>query len=531
MYFIAKLIILILVPQIYKSQKLELRNLQEDPIVLIKLKSCKIQTGVIRIVHPINLTSLETTIELISKIVSNKLNDKLELYNIIDQKYKKLINNFHQIKPTSSTRHKRWDTLGSAWKWLAGNPDAEDLRVINGSMNELVDANNQQFMINEQFNKRIELITNTVNRALKNTTIANTIILTEIEMIATIINIDTINTILEDIQDAIIQTKLELTSNKILTIKEILMIKDLLTNQGINITIPDEALQYVTPKIAANKETLLYILQVPKLEEDESMLVMIIPLVINNTIIGTYPQHLIKSKNKIFTTLNHNDFVQKHSQIKEFQDGCIKPLVMGTKSQCNVTAEKETTIQYITEDKLLINNAKNETLHSNCGPSDRKLTGNFLIDFFNCSITFNKKKFQSYEVKSEVQVIQGALHNVEATRYLVSDLNFDLIKQDNIENRKQLKHVYLKQANHHTWIWTLSGGTSVSLVCILILIIHVNIIRRRTNVTIKNTSGASPEISNKEHTTLSLDLLEKYGIKPKTEDALSPPPGGVILTK
>lgn len=531
MHFIRKLLTVTVTLQICFSQKLEIKNLHEDPILLLKFKSCKIQTGVIKIIHPINLTNLEITINSISRIVKNKLDDKLELNKIIQHKYTELVNNFHQIVPKQRLRHKRWDTLGSAWKWMAGTPDAEDLRLINGTMNELINANNQQFHVNEQINRRIEIITNTVNRAMQNTTIANTVILTEIDMIATIINIDTVNTILEDIQDTIIKTKIELASNRILTLTEILKIKDLLVNQGINVTLPDEALQYVTPKIAINKDTLLYILQVPKMEEEDSVILTIIPLVVNNTIIPNYPRHLIKSKQKVFTTLNHKTFVQKHSDIKEFQDNCIRPLVMGTRSQCNVTSETQTTVQYIAEDKLLLINAKNETLYSNCGPNNRELTGNFLVDFFNCTLTFRDKKFHSYEVETEMQVVQGAMHNVQATRQLIASLSVDVLNQENIENRKRLTHVYLRQADHQNWMLTLSGGISVSSISIIILIVYIRIAQRSSTINIKESSKTSSPTSTTLPSTSHSDVLSKYGILPKAEDALSPPPGEVTRAR
>ena len=58
-------------------------------------------------------------------------------------------------------------------------------------------------------------------------------------------HIDTINTILEDIQDAIVRTKVELPSKKILSLKEIMSMRNLLVDQGINITLPDETLKFI----------------------------------------------------------------------------------------------------------------------------------------------------------------------------------------------------------------------------------------------------------------------------------------------
>lgn len=533
MYFVIKLAILIIIPKIYHFQKLEIKNLNDDPILILKTNDCKIQVGSIKVVHPIDLNNIQKTVDSINKFIYNKLddkNDKLDLYKIVKQKCRKLYDNLQQIKPIKHYRQKRWDALGSAWKWLAGSPDAIDLRMIESKMTELVNENNQQIQINNQIDERIRMITDTINKAVTTTNTANKITLSEIEMIAAIINIDNINTILEDIQDAIVKTKIGLASNKVISLKELMMIKDLMTSQGVNITLPEEALQYVIPKVAVNKETLLFILETPKLEEETSLTAMIVPLTVNETIIKEYPQHIVKTKQKLFTTINRNNFVQKYSEIKEFEDECIKPLIMGTKSICNVTAKSETTVRFITEDKLLIDNAKEEILLSDCGPNNRTITGNFLITFHNCTLIVKNKKFQSFEIKSETEEIQGALHNLEITRKLIKSVDIDLIEQQNIQNRKRLTHMNLQQENHKFWIWSLSGGVSISSFGLITLCIYINVRQHMEKSVKKNTQERKPEISKQNEDTTYSNLLIKLGIRTKDEDALPIPPGGVTFT-
>lgn len=509
------------------AQKLEIKSLYDDPILLIKTGHCKIQVGNIKVIHPINLTNIEITVGTINKLIDNKMYDKLELHNIVRQKIKKLHDNLRQIKPIQSTRYKRWDALGSGWKWLAGTPDAEDLRIINNTMNQLIDANNQQVHINQQIDRRIQMITATVNRAIMNSTINNKVILTEIDMLTTIVTIDTVNTILEEIQEAIVRTKVNLPSNKILTLTEIIRIKDLLVNQGIKITLPDEALQFVTPKIAINGETLLYILQVPKLEKETSSTLRIIPLVINNTVIRDHPLYLIRNNQKLYTTLDHKQFVQSHSEIQEFDDNCIKPLIMGTSSHCNVTSQMETEMQFISENKLIINNANNETLHSDCGPSDRKLTGNFLLTFWNCTITIKNRKFQSYELTSELQEIQGALYNINATRQLIKALDINTIKEENTQNRNEIKNVYLEQIKHQNWIWSLSGTVTMTSIGIIALIVYI-VLRSIQPATVK-ISSSTPKSSEREQVNQLSYILKEATNKLKDGDALFSPPGGITF--
>lgn len=133
------------------TSKLEIRNLGNDPLLLIKRKECKIVTGVIKVVHPINLTVIAESITKFNNMPKS-LDKKLPLTKIATRRVETLMYNFYEIKPLERNKKKRWDTLGAAWKWLAGSPDAGDLRLINTSMNELISANNLQVQINDMLN-------------------------------------------------------------------------------------------------------------------------------------------------------------------------------------------------------------------------------------------------------------------------------------------------------------------------------------------------------------------------------------------
>lgn len=87
--------------------------------------------------------------------------------NLILQKSRELVNNLYQIKPTKSRRNKRWDAVGTVWKWIAGSPDAEDLRIINRTFNGLIDENNEQVKVNSMIDTKISEITSTVNKLIE----------------------------------------------------------------------------------------------------------------------------------------------------------------------------------------------------------------------------------------------------------------------------------------------------------------------------------------------------------------------------
>ncbi len=59
-----------------------------------------------------------------------------------------------QLIPTRSKRG--INELGTVWKWLAGTPDHDDFIKIQNKINDLIENNNQQFIINSKLFKEIK---------------------------------------------------------------------------------------------------------------------------------------------------------------------------------------------------------------------------------------------------------------------------------------------------------------------------------------------------------------------------------------
>lgn len=439
-------------------QRLSIKNLQEDPLLVVHEKPCKIQIGTLKIVHPMNMTIIENTIEALTSISHLKLKTN-PLINIVKIKIQQLYTTFYGLKPRKH-RSKRWDVIGTGFKFIAGTPDAQDLRLINYTMNELIGQNNEQVKTNMQLNERITHITDTINKIIENSH-ENKIISDEIETIITIINIDNINRLLDSIQDAVILSKSSLVSNKILSLRELNTIRTLLQDQGVEVNFADEALQFVIPKLALKDDVLLYILNVPQLENTTSNLLRIYPLTTNNRILHQYPTHIVQRGNNLYTTSKPEDFVQKSSFLNELQDECLVPLIHGKKATCNYVEQYETTQKLITENSILISNAKHQILKSNCGPDNRTLNGNFLISFANCTLEFNNQSFQNSELVSEVHTFERAFHNLKIEWKEHKTYDLEKISNTAVSNRQKLNHAYLRQDSLHFKLWTTFGGFSL----------------------------------------------------------------------
>lgn len=467
-----------------QSQELSIRNLHKDLILVQKIGSCRIQTGNIRIIHPINLTDLEITINQLTYLVYQKGKNNHVLNQIGKHKIRELYSNFLQIRPTTHKRIKRWDIIGKAWKWIAGSPDAEDLRIIDQNLNQLINENNHQVKINTQIGNSISELTTAINQVIEKQH-TNQLILDEIDVITTILNIDTINQILINIQEAILFSKMHVTNSKMLSSKEIHLIKTILYNQGVQTEIPEEALNLVTPKIATSENDLLYILHVPELMSEESEIIRIYPVIQNDTIIKDYPQLVIKQNKHLFTTTKPENYVQLNTYIKEFKDSCIQPLIMGNHPNCLMERNKETSAKLISDNQVLITNSKNHELRSDCGPSNRHLFGSFVIAFSNCTITYMDQIFTSKERISEIRTVQGALHDLIINQQISENHDVAKIEKVALLNRNNLDKVSLQQESNLKWIWSLVGGTSLStmlLIFILFLIyFHLKTIQRKAS--------------------------------------------------
>lgn len=371
-------------------------------------------------------------------------------------------------------------------------------------MNEIIDQNNYQYRINESINKRIAQLTGTINQ-MANVINNNKANLEVLDAITIMLNVDVINELLDNIQEAVTLSKISVTLNKMLSTRDVNVIKSTLHEQGIEVNFPDEALQFVTPKIAVKQGDLLYILHVPHLENSTSTVIRIFPLIVDNQIIKSYPSHIIRHGHRLFTTANPRDFVQRSSNIKEFEDECIQNIILGKRSKCNSIFKDETTQQLANENTVIISNAKNHTLSTNCGPEDRNITGNFIVIIRNCTVHFNNQSFTSTEMTVDTELIHGAFHNSFIEWNLHKQHDIATINKTAVSNRQQPNHVYLRQDSLHFKLWTTFGGFSFStilgfvIVGVLIKIIYKN----RTNGTGRSSlrGGLVTEVTEQHEVT------------------------------
>lgn len=491
------------------SQKLEIRKLN-DPLLLLKLTDCRVQTGTIKIIHPINLNRVKQTITDLDFLSTDFLASKAPLSDILHFKLRNLHDNFKLLTP-GEKRSKRWDKLGTAWKWLAGTPDADDLRIISSTLEQLIDNNNMQLLINHQIDNKLHMLTTKMNEVVA---LVNTYTNTsrELEVLKLITSIDAVNKVLEGIQDAVVAAKISLPHSRIFSIDEIARAEQLLTTQGIAVDTYEDVLTLATPKVTTNSETLLYILHLPQLSDLATSL-LVLPITLQGHKLATTPLNLIKLNTELYRTKTPHSTVQLASDIEKFEDDCISPLIFGRNSTCTFIPARNPDVSYILDGKVLVNAAINANLSSTCGPENRTLPGTFLLSLNNCTVNIDDKQFSVSELKTEPQDLFLATYDGTLKKQIVELHNVETLKEEALATRHQLSSLFYRQ-NVVTW----AVFTKTSVLTMLILALVVIPCLRRRHPTIQVTNQPS------QPWQLWMRTLRNK----KNEDVPSTTPGGVM---
>ena len=196
-----------------------IHDITNNPLAVIPLGQARVKTGNIRIIHLIKIDHLEQVLISNDAELKHHVNDN-PLYNIIKLKVNKLHETFNKIRPHAN-RERRWDTIGTIWKWIAGTPDAEDLRVINSTINSLIEQNSQQVLINDEIDKRLYDITRIANSVLQLEEERFHQRSNEIIQLIIISNLDTLQNYLETLEDAILLAKHGIPSSKLLSLDDL----------------------------------------------------------------------------------------------------------------------------------------------------------------------------------------------------------------------------------------------------------------------------------------------------------------------
>lgn len=503
---------------------MQIHDLTNNPLAIIPLGRAKVKTGHIRIIHPIDLIQIENTITNINHDIQNNPSTN-PLYELIQIKNYKLYQTFMKIRPFI-IRQKRWDTIGTVWKWIAGSPDAEDLRMINASINSLIYQNNKQVLINEAIDKRIQEVTDITNQVLKieNERTKNHSI--EINQLIVLSNLDSLQNQVETLEEAILMAKHGIPSSKILSMKDFTKISTFLQTHDIQITSFEELLSQCQAQVMLNNTHIIYMLKVPQVSIITFEYDYIDSIIKSMKRISLNKNYILRNTTHVYEMSQpceeqNNYFLCEAHQL-QYANDCVYKLTTGKHSNC--TFEKVYSgglIKRINDGTVLINDAIVE-ISSNCTNSSQTLNGSFLMQFTQCNLHINGELYSNYEY-----TIPGRAYypttGLRANEIQIIDAPpAEYLKNLTIEHREKLQTLNLQ---NHSLNWKLNLFGSFGLSTVVLITSSIAVFwylfryKPKTNVTVKfdkeaevitmNDLNSSSVIQNGLVTTDSEELSDE----------------------
>lgn len=429
----------------------------DAPIVTIQRGSAWTIDGHFNLIHIINLESFA---EILGDL-TNALRDK------VDNEQRKAIIRFHlqqaierldELRPTESRRRRSIDWLGSAWKWIAGSPDATDWNQILESQDDVIENNNQQYKINEKlFNvsleatRRINLLVTRFNNIDRETESSGT----ENDVLNKVLIVkEEINEIIRACQMA----RGGIVNSNLLDKGEI----DHLLNEVQTLPYQNvvEAVEYARPSVLSNGTMLLYILAMPKVRNDKFRLLLARATSVQGKRVKLQHQKLLVNEDETYGVTNDcysisNTTICEMSSIEKLpEEGCLARLLKGGDARCSYEPFRGKVVELIDENTIFITNYSGEIRGRN---QSRVVNGTYLIQFKNETVYIDNHIFSSKTVTNS-QILPSALTNVTMREFIP---NVEYVHGLNMENINRLSKL-----GENFWI---STGIEASVFLILII--------------------------------------------------------------
>lgn len=393
------------------------------------------------------MTTIENAIEQVKLVVQDKDWKDDILGPLINLKVRKLVETHSKLKPDMSKRKKRWETLGSAWKYISGSPDAEDLRILNRTTNSLIDQNNEQIKINRHFEKRINNMSTSLSVIVSG--ISNEII-DRMNSVNLIFNIDELTKHLETIEEAIALARANIPSSRLITAQELQLARDFITDFHLGLDSPNDILDIASAYILHNAQQIIYVLKIPKIKAVNYKLYYVEPVISNGSRIHIQANYLIKGI-RSYTVQSpcprlKNLYICSSSKLK-LADQCITKLISGNSADCPIEkAYGHNHIKRIDEVNIFINDG-NTTLSSNCLEESRALVGSFLIQVSNCSVYMDGEEYVNLDTIVPIKSFLPTTGlKVNATK-IIDRIPLEYLQRFHLEHRETLQKLNLTTEN------------------------------------------------------------------------------------
>ena len=345
------------------------------------------------------------------------------------------------VEPIQHLKSKRsLDILGTAWKYLAGSPDHDDLNIINTNLDQLTANNNKQIFINNALNNRMNKLTKITNDILniikKDNTIDNGIALS-LQSKIRMIKEEIIN-----IKYAIQWARLGIVNSVILDKKEIEVTIKELKKENIPFETAEEALELADVSVLSNSSTIIYIVKIPLTTKEIYNNYIIKAVIKNNVIINLKYNNILKNKQIIYgikTGCKQYSMISvcKQDELLDLRnDFCIHNLVKSLNSSCHmINSHHVPREELIAPGMLFLNDFQgNITVDDNA----RTLNGTYVVNFKNSTISVNGKTYKNYEAPP-LKLLSAIAQPTPTEESRTRLLSLEALSELHIKNTMEIK--------------------------------------------------------------------------------------------
>lgn len=436
----------------------------------------KIKDGTLNFIHIIDTLAYRNLLGNISDIMDKSLPPENPMYPILKHEAQQTIELLEIVEPIRHPRFKRsLDILGTAWKYLAGSPDHDDLNIINTDLDKLTTNNNKQVIINNALNNRMNKLTKITNDILnmikKDNRIDNGIALSlqgKIRMIKEeIINI----------KYAIQWARLGIINSLILNKKEIELTLEELEAENMPFNTAEEALELADVSVLSNSSTILYIVKIPLTTKEIYNNYIIKAIIKNNVIINLKYNNILKNKE---TILGIKDSCKQYNMISICKqeelldlrnDPCIPNLVKSLNSSCHmINSHHIPREELITPGMLFLNDFQgNLTIDGN----ERTMNGTYIVNFRNTTITVNGKTYKNFKAPP-LKVMPAIAQPTPMEKSRTRLLSLEALSELHINNTMEIHSLRAEKI-----INRLSAGMTLTVAIILLVGIRKYFYRKK----------------------------------------------------
>lgn len=442
-------------------------------IIAFKERETKIIKSYHLHIHKVDVEKFQSNIRILNQTLKIlKQNNTMTEYNdISDVRMTSLLESFFRLKPIKRSKRGILNPLGSIIKSITGNLDDNDMKDIKRSfdqtenkINELVKNNERQIEINKDFENRINLIIENINKQqskilkqlakLDDNDIDNKNLYIKQHFHTTLFNIELLERKIRDIFESIQFAKIGILSKAILNPKETDFALEKLENQNVTINSIDEIYEYLEINVFHNYSNIVFVVKIPVFLEGNYYYINYESIPYNNRTISSNYNIAITSQTSTFASKEHCSIIEQyrickqHTLINITNDGCIHNTLWGHNAACPHTEFRQPLqIKRINANTLLVINAINPlTINSNCDSTNRTVKGTLLITFSECIITINNERYDTEQTTGydETKLIPTIGIIINQTTFVNQPDIFQLHKL-NIVNREHIKQIKLHQ--------------------------------------------------------------------------------------